>query len=402
MEYKRKLNFILILILMMQFGTYLYSQNIDFDINNGSLEKRSYSVDNWGYGYNDLLKDLKDWNESEYINIDSIGSSVQNRALWELKITSENNDDSKHIIYIHTRTHPNEVQSFWVVNEIIKFLISDKELAEKLREKCIFYIIPMYNPDGVELQLPRQNANNIDIESNWYSDDIQKEVLALKNRFIELMDSENPIEIALNMHSAYKCKRYFVYHHENGTSNSYSQIEKRFINYVVSYFSDGFQPWNFIVTWKNGTPKKYPESWWWLNHGKSVLALTYEDGNCAEAGSYDKTAFAILSGISNYFGITSPVFIDEYALDNYILEQSYPNPSKINSHISIKYNIPITERIKLELFNINGEKIKTLFDGIENEGWHNKVFDSYRLNPGNYFYRLTSKNAILTKKMIIL
>jgi hypothetical protein len=216
------------------------------------------------------------------------------------------------------------------------------------------------------------------------------------------MDSNHPIEIALNMHSAFKCKRYFVYHHKNGTSQSYANLEKQFINYVVSYFPDGFQPWDFIVTWKNGTPKKYPESWWWLNHGKSVLALTYEDGNCAEAGSYDKTAFAILSGISNYFGITYPVYTDECITDNYFLEQNYPNPAKVNSYISIKYMIPKTEKIKLEIFNMSGKKIITVFDGIENEGWHNKTINSYGLNSGNYFYRLTTKSKVLTKKMVIL
>lgn len=357
---------------------------------------------NWGYSYDDLLIDIDKWENNEFITVDSIGASVQNRALWELKITSKNNDNSKHVVYIHTRTHPNEVQSFWVVNEIINYLISDEDLAVQLRKNTIFYIIPMYNPDGVELKYPRENANKINIESNWYSNNIQKEVLVLRNRFEDLMDSESPIEIALNMHSAYKCKRYFVYHHINGTSLSYTKMEKRFINYVVGYFPNGIEPWDFIVTWKNGTPKKYPESWWWLNHGKSVLALTYEDGNCEEAGEFDKTAFSILSGISNYFRITSPVNTEElFTSDDYILEQSYPNPANTDSYISIKYKTPTREKVKLELFDINGSKVLGIFNGVEDEGWHTEIINTYNLESGNYYYRFTTKNVIITKKMVI-
>lgn len=353
----------------------------------------------WGYGYEDLLSDLDTWSNNKYISIDSIGKSVQNRVLWELRISADEIDQGKHIIYIHVRTHPNEVQSFWVAKEMISLLISDTDLALKIRANCVFYIIPMYNPDGVELEYPRENANNIDIESNWYSSNIQQEVKVLKSRFEELMSSDSPIEIALNLHSAYKCKRYFVYHHENGTSFDYSLIEKEFINYVVSYFPTGFQPWNFIVTWSNGTPKKYPESWWWLNYGKDVLALTYEDGNCDEAGDYDKTANAIISGIGNYFGITPHLSLQKNEFDNdYVLEQIFPNPVSNFDEINIKFNIPFKQNVKLELFDQYGKMMSTLYIGEISNG--SIPLSISNLKAGVYFYRLMTKNTILTKSFI--
>ena len=60
---------------------------------------------NWGYGYDSLLVDLERWGESPFVTVDSLGASVQNRALWELTIADNPESSSNHRIYIHARTH---------------------------------------------------------------------------------------------------------------------------------------------------------------------------------------------------------------------------------------------------------------------------------------------------------
>ena len=50
------------------------------------------------------------------------------------------------------------------------------------------------------------------------------------------------------MHSAYACKRYFVYHHENGTSDYFTDLEKQFISGVQFYYPDGIEDWNYYVS----------------------------------------------------------------------------------------------------------------------------------------------------------
>lgn len=334
--------------------------------------------DHWGYGYDDLLDDLTKWSQSPYVKISSIGQSVQGRELWQLRITSEDTTTDKHTVFFHVRTHPGEVQSFWVANEIINLMLSEDSLAVKTREKCVYYIIPMYNPDGVELEYARQNANHIDIESNWYSENnIQPEVMALRNRFLELMDSEDPIEFALNMHSAYKCKRYFVAHSQNGTSYPYLQMEKKFIEGVRSYFPDGIEPWNFNVTWSNGNPLKYPESWWWANYGSNVLALTYEDGNCDAAGDFDITARAIVSGIADFLDIWGKTTNTTELTNNSFIV--FPNPA--NNRLNIDFTTNFTG--KIEIYNSVGRKI--MFREIDNANKY--TFDISGFVPGAYFLK---------------
>ncbi len=56
----------------------------------------------------------------------------------------------------------------------------------------MFNIIPMYNPDGVELGYGRENANGVDIESNWDKPVLEPEVQVLKGLFEKFMAEPNP------------------------------------------------------------------------------------------------------------------------------------------------------------------------------------------------------------------
>ncbi len=363
---------------------------------------------NWGYGYDSLLVDLDRWGESPFVLIDSLGASVQNRGIWELTISDDPVSSTNRRIYIHTRTHPGEDESFWVTNEIINILLSNTPLGDFLRANFTYHIIPMYNPDGVELGYPRNNANGIDIESGWDDVPLEPEVEILKNRFIDLMwNVDNPIEVALNMHSAYACLRYFVYHASEGTSSEYTGMEQLFINSVRSHFPGGIEPWSYYVSWTSGTPDQYPESWWWMNHGQNVLALTYEDMNCDEAGLYDSTANAIVRGIIDYLGLDFTGIAEEKGsiLSGFVLEQNYPNP--FNSITTIQYSLPQEDKVTILLYDLKGSQIKTLINdrqvlGVKTLIWNGKNDAGRPVPAGIYLYTMASGNIITTRKMIFL
>jgi len=362
---------------------------------------------NWGYGYDSLLVDLERWGASSFVTVDSLGASVQNRALWELTIADNPQSSSNHRIYIHARTHPGEEEAFWVTNEIINFLISDTPLAAFIRSNCIFHIIPMYNPDGVELGYNRENANGVDIESGWDDVPLELEVAVLKNRFIELtLLVNNPIEMALNMHSSYSCKRYFVYHDTAGTSESYTILEQQFINGVQSYFLGGFEDWDYFVSWTSGTPDQYPESWWWMNHGENVMALTYEDMNCDAAGSYDSTAYALVLGICEYIGLDLTQIQNEaYKPSGYSLLQNYPNP--FNPVTKLRYDLPENSHVNITIYDMLGRAVKTMVNQHQNAGHRSIIWDGTNdydntVSTGIYLYQIQAGAYTRTKKMVFL
>ena len=289
---------------------------------------------------------------------------------------------------------------------MIKILLSESDFAQTMRTNCVFYIIPMYNPDGVVLGYPRKNANNVDLEANWNTFPHQPEVAALKARFIQLMASPNPIEVMLNMHSSSLCTRYFVYHHENGTSPAYALMEQDFINGVRNYFPGGIEPYNYFVSWTSGTALQYPESWFWISHGESVMALTYEDMyQCSQTGKFDLTANAILRGVMDYMEIVVDVEqITKVTSTGFELSQNYPNP--FNPSTKISWQSPTSGWQTIKVFDMLGNEIATLVDEYRNAGSYEIEFKSavgsHQLANGVYFYRLQVGENVETKKMVLL
>ncbi len=425
---------ILIFSLLLSFVSYAQEE---INIVNGArveFDKCGFSMDDsdlgqfispeyMDYSYDSLLVDLELWRLSEYVKIDSIGLSVQGRPLWQLTISNDpNNVAGKRTVHIHARTHPQETEGFYVTEEMIEILLSETEFAQTARANCVFYVIPMFNPDGVELNLPRRNANNVDLEANWNTFPHQPEVAALKARFTQLMASPNPIEVMLNMHSSSLCTRYFVYHHENGTSANFALLQQQFINGVRSYFPNAIEPYNYFVSWTSGTALQYPESWCWLNHGENIMALTYEDKyrpSCSNTGKYDSTANAILRGVLDYMDITTDAEqVADLSPIKFKLEQNYPNP--FNPTTIISFTIPnVTlssssraesrdegSRVQLKVYDILGNEVASLVNEFREAGNYGIEFKStagsLQLANGVYFYRLQVGDFVETKKMILL
>lgn len=69
-------------------------------------------------------------------------------------LTITNFDDSnwqksRKVVFVQGRLHPGETSSSWVIHGLISFLISRSRVANELRKRLVFKIMPMANPDGV-------------------------------------------------------------------------------------------------------------------------------------------------------------------------------------------------------------------------------------------------------------
>lgn len=368
---------------------------------NDELNFYETSTTNWGYSYDSLLADLEIWRLSPYVKIDSIGLSVQGRPLWRMTLSDDpENIEGKRKVHVHARTHPQETEGFRVTQELINILLSEFAGAQAIRANCVYYIIPMFNPDGVEQNRPRNNANNVDLESNWNTMPHQPEVAALKASFIQLMSSPKPIEVMLNMHSASRCKRYFVYHDSVGTSPEFAYMQQDFITGIRYYYSTGIEPWYDYISWTNGTPLQYPESWFWINHGENVMALTYEDMyQCSQTGNFDITAMALVRGVMDYMGIVTDVYdYTEVIPEQFELYQNYPNP--FNPGTVISFQLSVNSYVTLKVYDLLGNEIATLVNEEKPAGKYTVGFNPVDLSSGVYFCRLQSGEFTQTKKMI--
>ncbi len=68
----------------------------------------------------------------------------------------------------------------------------------------------------------------------------------------------------------------------------------------------------------------------------------------------------------------------------------------------IKFSLPVTETAYVSLFNISGEQVAVLFDGLaENNTIYNLEFDAANLASGVYYYRLVTKMGTYTQKLVL-
>lgn len=98
--------------------------------------------------------------------------------------------------------------------------------------------------------------------------------------------------------------------------------------------------------------------------------------------------------------ITDVEKIDNIIPNKISLEQNYPNP--FNPTTTINYSIPNKEEVELSIFNILGQKMMTLVNGVQKAGNYTINFDGKNMASGLYFYRLSTSNQSLTKKMMLL
>lgn len=90
---------------------------------------------------------------------------------------------------------------------------------------------------------------------------------------------------------------------------------------------------------------------------------------------------------------------------NFELSQNHPNP--FNPETEISYYLPVDAHVNLSIYNILGQKVKTLVDGFETAGWKNSRWDGrdekgIEITSGVYFYKICAGGFVEIKKMIML
>ena len=77
-------------------------------------------------------------------------------------------DVGKKPIWVIARQHPGESMAEWWMEGFLEALLDDNnEIAQELREKCVFYVVPNMNPDGSKRGHLRTNACGANLNREW-------------------------------------------------------------------------------------------------------------------------------------------------------------------------------------------------------------------------------------------
>jgi len=113
------------------------------------------------------------------------------------------------------------------------------------------------------------------------------------------------------------------------------------------------------------------------------------------------------TGVDDEAGSKIPKTVELYG--------NYPNPFRSaassrfagNPETQIAFGLPATMRVKLRLFNVLGEEVAVLHDGVLNAGvhrinWNGRNQAGRQVGTGLYLYRLESATVTLRGKMLLL
>lgn len=110
-------------------------------------------------------------------------------------------------------------------------------------------------------------------------------------------------------------------------------------------------------------------------------------------GSVSSTA--LQSAITNALNSTTGIAEQEY----FSSLNLFPNPADSRSEIS--YTLNASSNVKIEVYNIVGEKAATVFSGFQNAGEQSMSIDTQKLSNGIYFVKLTSGSSEKTIKLSV-
>jgi len=140
------------------------------------------------------------------------------------------------------------------------------------------------------------------------------------------------------------------------------------------------------------------------------IAFMEGNGTTTEANSYSFSDKNLSTGKYNYrlkqvdfngaFEYSNVVEVEVISVDKFELAQNYPNP--FNPSTTIKFNLPEAGNVKLAVYNLLGQEVKTLVNGFTESGLHTIKLDATNLNSGIYFYKLEGNGINAVRKMTLL
>ena len=123
---------------------------------------------------------------------------------------------------------------------------------------------------------------------------------------------------------------------------------------------------------------------------------------------FDLSEFRLLAGTTTdatgRFSISQEALGPSALPDQFSLGPNYPNP--FNPSTIIPYQLPVAAHVRLQVFNLLGQRIATLVDGEQPAGFHSARWDGTdaagrAVGAGVYLYRLQSGSRVATERMVL-
>lgn len=156
-------------------------------------------------------------------------------------------------------------------------------------------------------------------------------------------------------------------------------------------FSDTFQLKHFSAE----DQATLPPFEYWLAENLGLMRTLIN-----ETTFYKETLLEYAQIDDKKYGSRTHVIQRNSIINNFSLSQNFPNP--FNTSTRISYSLKKSGLIELVIFNIVGQKVKTVFKGFQPMGNYTFNFDAADYKSGVYVYQLRMNNQYINRKLLLL
>jgi hypothetical protein len=168
-----------------------------------------------------------------------------------------------------------------------------------------------------------------------------------------------------------------------------------------------------VFSWGGSSSSAYQVARSSLNQGGSVWLSQSSFQLCSSLGQnpagkhFGDTTVVNVGFWNPWVTWVVPVEEDEESAwfpANFELEQNYPNP--FNPTTLIRYALPRASQVRIEIFNLLGQRVRILLDGRQSPGnweiqWDGTDGQGMKVSSGIYFCRIAAADFVACRKMTL-
>jgi hypothetical protein len=152
--------------------------------------------------------------------------------------------------------------------------------------------------------------------------------------------------------------------------------------------------------------------WWSINGGgglREVSASHRLSSSVGQSIAGVATGADYTMHVGFWNRVVTRVGVEEIRIEHipiaHSISQNYPNP--FHATTTIRYGMPKSEPVRVEVFNIAGQSVRVLVNEAQSPGykllrWDGRDETGMKLGCGVYFYRITTPEYEATRKMLLL
>ncbi|KAH9508360.1 Cytosolic carboxypeptidase 2 [Bulinus truncatus] len=212
-----------------------------------------YMAHCYPYSFTDLKEDLEvllnNEERSQVMKREVLCETRAGNSCFLLTVTNFNMEEEKKAVVITARVHPGESQASWMMKGLLEFITGPDPVAKELRDKFIFKVVPMINPDGVIVGNYRCSLAGRDLNRNYRHPWREKfpTVWYIK-KMVEELSQTYEIALYCDLHGHSRKPNVFMY-----GNNTSSESDPSAYTMAKAFVAERLFPWLMSVR----SPEKF-------------------------------------------------------------------------------------------------------------------------------------------------